>query len=137
MLPWLSACHRSAVDDVRVLRAVAPAFPDVLAQTHEEGGVTLKVDVDPSGVPRKVNVIGVDGVRKLFLKDDEYEELALQWRFQATGRAREVEIHIVYELMPPDTSLLDLGTTFEMPATIRVRGRAIIPEPTRDYTTPR
>lgn len=138
VLPWLFACHRSSVDDVRVLRAVAPAFPQIMAQAHKEGEVSLKVNVDQSGVPREAKVIGVDGVvRRTPMNDEGYEGLALQWRFQATGRAREVEIHIVYELMPPDTPLFDLGTTFEVPATVRVRGAAIVPEPTMDYIAPK
>lgn len=135
-MAWLVSCERSE-DELRVKRAVAPAFPEVMAQAHEQGRVTVKVRIGPTGQVNDAEVIEVDGKRAVLMTDEEYEQLARAWQFDSGGRSVEAEIHFTYRLMPPETMLDELGTTFEHPATVVVRGRAVIPEPIIDYTGPR
>ena len=133
----LVSCRGSKGEQVRVIRAVAPAFPEVMAQAHSGGQVTVRVTVESSGKVKEAQVVAMEGQRATLMVENEYESLARQWVFEGTGDTERLNLQFVYQLMPPDTMLDSLGTTFEAPATVTVRGRAVVPEQTRDYAAPK
>jgi Gram-negative bacterial TonB protein C-terminal len=134
-MAWPLACGRSKSEEIKVVRATAPAFPQIMAQSHTEGSVVVRVHVDAAGHVSDTDVVETEG--NALMTSDAYGRLARQWVFEETGRAHDLEIHIVYRLMPPDSHLDELGTTFEFPATVVVRGRAVAPEATRDFAAPK
>ena len=128
----LAGCAPSRSGNPYVVRAVAPVFPDLLAQVHMGGTVSVHVTIDRTGKVVDAEVVKIDSGTPSSLTKQRHEALARQWLFAATGRTQELEIHFEYRLMPPGTAYDELNTTFELPATVIIRGAAV--SPSKVYT---
>ncbi|MCZ2392040.1 MAG: hypothetical protein LC113_13315 [Acidobacteria bacterium] len=110
------------MENPKVIKAISPPFiPYVFDKTGYET-VSVEVQIDSAG-----NVSSAKTVEFTLFKDRSIEETAMKWKFDTgeEGRVRKAVLKFAFRIMPENTSIDELGTTFTFPYEIELRRTVI------------
>lgn len=110
------------MENPKVIKAISPPFiPYVFDKTAYET-VSIEVQIDSAG-----NVLSTKTVEFTLFKDKSIEETAMKWKFDTgeEGKVRKAVLKFAFRIVPENTSIDELGTTFTFPYEIEVRRTVI------------
>lgn len=101
---------------------VAPAYPLLLLHGSQSGSVTLKLEIDKSGVVSSATL--KEGSKLLF---QVAKRAALKWKYAASAKAslRVCFVTFKFTLLASDASPEDARVVFTLPNVVEIRERRI------------
>jgi TonB family protein len=109
----------SALEQPRVVRAVAAIYPHIAAVAGASGTITVDLEIYSTGAVKSVRL--VNGLKIL---GKAAEQSASRWVFtpaSESGSLRSVRLTYVFKLMPSSAAPEDLSAVFDPPFRIEVR----------------
>jgi TonB family protein len=105
-----------AQDARRVIRASAPAYPDLMYAAGTQGKFIVAVTVLPSG--EVDNVVVMESVARYV--DPVLRAHAKRWRFEQQEHTSVQMLEFAFRLLPVDAPSEELGTIFVTPMTMEI-----------------
>jgi TonB family protein len=113
-----SACGTvSAQDTRRVVRASAPAYPDLMYQSRTQGRFVVAVTVLPSGEVH--NAVVTESAAPYV--NDILRAHAKRWVFDGQKSTTLQKVEFLFRLLPKGSPTEELGSVFVAPSTMEIR----------------
>jgi hypothetical protein len=120
----LNVISQDYKNQVDLIEAVAPIFPQDAWASNTSAIMKIEVSVDSSGKVMKAQDIG-DNIYTYKMFGSASEEAAKRWRFipDHAVAIRKYVITFIYKIMPLDASMEDLTGSYRPPYEMEVRCR--------------